>query len=112
MITNISKGTVLALRETKADNFFARAMGLMGRSNFSAQEAMVIVPCRSVHTFFMRFPIDIIFLDKDNRIIEIIESMKPFRLSRINYRAYSVVELAAGTIHATQTTAGDSLLFK
>jgi len=109
MITNITKDRALSAREDIADNFFTRAIGLIGRKDFSSGEAMVIKPCNSVHTFFMRFPVDVLFLDRNHKVVNLIESMKPFRASRINFRADYAVELPAGTIRATYTAIGDTL---
>jgi len=69
-----------------------------------------IVPCESVHTFFMRFPIDLVYLDRKHRIKKVRSAVGPWRLSAC-LSAHSILELPAGTIRATQTQPGDSLEF-
>ncbi len=67
-----------------------------------------IVPCESVHTFFMQFPIDLVYIDRNNRIRKVRESVPPWRLS-VCLSAHSILELPAGTIRRTQTQRGDTL---
>ncbi len=70
---------------------------------------MIIVPCQSIHSFFMAFPIDVAFVDKSWRIIDIINAMPPWRASRHYFKARAVIELPAGTLAATGTQVGDLL---
>ncbi len=71
------------------------------------QEALVIKPANSIHTFFMRFAIDVMFVDKENKIIGLRENLKPFRLIPPFLKAFLVVELPTQTIQKTQTKIGD-----
>jgi uncharacterized membrane protein (UPF0127 family) len=71
---------------------------------------MWIRPCEAVHTFWMRFPIDLVYLDRKNRIRKLVRSVPPWRLSGC-LRAHSVMELPSGTIRATQTQLEDTLEF-
>jgi uncharacterized membrane protein (UPF0127 family) len=101
---------VLATRLEVADSGPKRNKGLLGRDGLAAGEGLWIVPCESVHTFFMRFPIDLVYLDRKNIIRKVRSAVGPWRLSAC-LTAHSVLELPAGTIHSTQTQAGDSLEF-
>lgn len=92
-----------------ADSPFKRMKGLLGKKGLKPGEALIIKPCNSIHTFFMRFPIDVLFVSKDNRVIKAISGIKPFRLTYIYYHADFAVELTAGIISSTATCTGDHL---
>lgn len=79
-------------------NFVDRFRGLMGKNSLEENEALCISPCNSIHMFFMKFPIDVIFLDKNERIIHLIENMKPWAISKIVARAACVIEMPAGSL--------------
>ena len=85
-----------------------RKKGLLGRESLDAGEGLWIVPCEAVHTFWMRFPIDLIYLDRRQRVVKTRSGVPPWRLSAC-LRAHSVLELPAGTIRQTQTMRGDRL---
>ena len=108
-IVNKTKNTILAEEVILADAAFKRIKGLLGKKELKIGKALVLKPCSSVHTFFMRFPIDVLFVDKDNRIIKIIPSLKPFRLTGVYFHAAFAIELPAGTIQSTLTYKGDTL---
>ncbi|MBL7152057.1 MAG: DUF192 domain-containing protein [Candidatus Omnitrophica bacterium] len=110
-ISNQTRNSVLADNATIAGSLFARMKGLLGRKELKRGEALVLAPCNSIHTFFMKFPIDIIFLDKDKRIVKIIPSLQPFRLSGIYFNAASAIELTAGLAEAQSASVGDLLFF-
>ena len=78
-----------------ADTFVRRFRGLMGRRDIGGADAMVIRPAGSVHTFFMRFPIDVVYRDRDDRVVKVVEALRPWRMSAAR-GAKSVVELPAG----------------
>ena len=75
-----------------ADTFIARFRGLMGMPSLPENVGLMIKPCNSVHCFFMKFPIDVIFVDKEDRIVHIAEGMKPGSLSPIVGKANYVIE--------------------
>ena len=108
-IFNKSKNTVIAQNARLADTFSTRMKGLLGRGGISADEALVITKCQSIHMFFMRFAIDAIFVDKQSRVVGLVANIKPFRLSPIFFHAQYVIELTPGTIAATRTALGDRL---
>jgi len=91
------------------DTFWERICGLIGRSSLQANEGLLIRPCNSIHNFFMQFSIDVVFLNKNNSIIALYHSLKPWRLTWIHWRANSVLELPAGRIKALKLKQGDNL---
>jgi uncharacterized protein len=109
-IANLTRQVILAHRVEIADEGVARRKGLLGRNQLPAGEGIWIVPCESVHTFGMRFPIDLVYLDRNKKVKKVRSGMPPWRLSAC-LSAYSVVELASGTVHMTQTMPGDKLEF-
>jgi uncharacterized membrane protein (UPF0127 family) len=109
-VTNPARSTVLASHLELADSGPKRNKGLLGREGLAPGEGLWIVPCESVHTFFMRFPIDLVYLDRKHRIKKVRSAVGPWRLSAC-LSAHSILELPAGTIRATQTQTGDSLEF-
>ena len=109
-ILNMTRAVVLAHRVEVADSGAARRKGLLGRNGLAPGEGLWIVPCESVHTFAMRFPIDLIYLDRHKKVKKVRSGVPPWRLSAC-LSAHSVVELASGTVQMTQTKAGDQLEF-
>ena len=79
-----------------ADTFWKRSIGLMGKPGLKAGQGLLLSPCGSIHTCFMRFPIDIIFLDSQNRVIKIRQNVVPWRLVRGGWKARSVIEVQSG----------------
>jgi uncharacterized membrane protein (UPF0127 family) len=108
-VSNGTRGEVLAERCEVARSFLARGRGLMGRAELAAGAGLLIEPCSSVHSFFMRFPIDVVFADKAHRVVGLTRAMPPNRPYAGAWRARYVVELPAGTIDATRTAVGDLL---
>jgi uncharacterized membrane protein (UPF0127 family) len=89
--------TVLAQNVKVADSFWDRTMGLMFKKDLTGMDGLLLNPCNSIHTSFMRFSLDAIFLDKENKIVKIIRDMKPWRMTRMYFRANKVLEMKAGT---------------
>lgn len=110
-IQNTTRNQVLSRTATLANTLAARTKGLLGRDGLNEGEALIIDPCNSIHTFFMRFPIDVAFVDSSGVIVRQIENMKPWRMSGIYFRARRVVEFPAGLLEATATREGDMLRF-
>ena len=106
-IINQTKNTALAQNASIACTTFERIKGLLGRKKLEGGEALIIKSCNSIHTCFMQFPIDVLFLDRNNKVIRAISAMKPFRISNIYLSAASVIELPANTIQNTSTSVGD-----
>lgn len=109
-VTNPARSSVLATRLEVADSGPKRNKGLLGRDGLEDGGGLWIVPCESVHTFFMRFPVDLVYLDRTHTIKKVKNAVGPWRLSAC-FTAHSILELPAGTIRATQTERGDQLAF-
>jgi len=108
---NISKNKILADDLLVADSFFKRFIGLMFKKELSLGRGLHITPCNSIHMCFMNFPLDIIFLNRNNEIVSIIEGIKPWKFTNIIPHAYSVLELPEGTIDITSSYVGDKIIF-
>jgi hypothetical protein len=111
-IGNTTRGTVLAVEAEQARSYWARLRGLMFRNCLPANGGMVIEPNNSVHTFWMRFPIDVVFVDRQDRVVGLVNAMPPNRPYAGARRARRTIELPAGTIVRTQTVIGDQLSFE
>ncbi|MFH1246054.1 MAG: DUF192 domain-containing protein [Candidatus Omnitrophota bacterium] len=107
VIYNVSKTTILAKEAVIAASLAQRMQGLLGRVAFLANEGLILQPCSSIHTFFMRFPIDVLFLDKHKRVVKQIQNLPPFRVSPIVWTSCLAIELPAGTINQTNTQKND-----
>ncbi|CZQ80909.1 Hypothetical protein Tpal_133 [Trichococcus palustris] len=93
-----------------AETFFSRFRGLMGVKSIPENSGLMITPCNSVHCFFMKFPIDVIFLDKENRVVHIMDSVKPGSISPIVRKAKYVIEANAYILNE-KLQIGDKLIF-
>jgi uncharacterized protein len=109
-VTNASRNLILADRLRLARTFFARLVGVLVRP-LEPGEAMQLAPCRAVHSFFMRVPIDVVFLDARLRVLETAR-LAPWRTSGTCSGACSVLELPIGTLTRSGTCAGDVLIFE
>ena len=101
-------GTAVCERCTVADRMLPRMKGLLGRRELPPGEGMLIEPAPSIHTFFMRFPIDVVFLDRDGRVLRIAESVRPWRTAAAR-GAKAVLELRAGDCARRRLLTGDVL---
>ena len=106
--TNTTRGTILADRADVADTSAKRRQGLLKHTGLAPGEGLWIVPCEGVHTFFMKFPIDVVFLNKQRKILKIRPRMGRSRIA-LSLRAHSVLELPAGRLAETGTQKGDQL---
>ena len=97
------------MRVKIAKGFFERMIGLLGKKSMSKDEVLVIENCKSVHTFFMRFPIDIVFIDRDSKVVNIFQNVKPFRLIFGRDGAYSVLESGVGYVDANEVSIGQKI---
>jgi uncharacterized membrane protein (UPF0127 family) len=107
-VRNITRDSLVGERVEVAGSNVKRSRGLLGRKDLPRGEGMWIIPCEAIHTFFMQFPIDLIYLDKKLRVKKVRSSVKAWRISAC-LSAHSVLELPAGTIEDTRTERGDSL---
>jgi uncharacterized membrane protein (UPF0127 family) len=107
-VRNLTKNTMLADRADIADTSLARKKGLLKHSGLAEGEGLWIVPCEGVHTFFMKFPIDVVFINKKRVVTKIRPNMVKSRLA-LSLRAHSTIELPVGTIEKSKTIVGDQL---
>lgn len=110
-IRNLTRSSVLATEAAVAGTSAARCVGLLRHDSLPEGHGLLIVPSEGIHTFGMKFPIDVAFLDRKKKVLKIRHRMGPRRLS-FCLRAQSVLELPAGTLEATGTERGDQLEFK
>ncbi len=96
---------VLASDLSIADDVVSRNVGLLKHRDFPKGQGLWIKRCNSIHTFFMRFPIDAVFVDKKLKVVAVYRDLKPWRVTRLHFKASSVFELPAGTLDATVETA-------
>lgn len=108
-IHNLTRGTTLADQAESARSFWTRFLGLMFRQSLPQGGGLIIEPNSSVHTFWMRFAIDVVFVDRHNRVVGLVHAMPPNRPYAGARRARRTIELPAGMIAATATEIGDTL---
>ena len=108
---NKTKNECLARDLAVAQSFLARVKGLLGKQSIKEGEGMLLEPCYQIHTCFMKFPIDILFIDKNLNVIKLIKNMVPFRISGIYMRAKGALELPSGKLEETRTEIGDLISF-
>src|SRR5437763_3045474 len=109
VVRNRTRGAILASKVELADTPRARRTGLLKRDILNAGEVLLIYPTQAIHTFGMRFPIDVAFLDSALRIKRIYHGLGPFRLTSFVWGAKSVLELGPGSL--TGARVGDALQF-
>ncbi len=108
-VSNRSRGTVPGERVEVADTPRARSRGLLGSGGWEGRDGLLLVPCRNVHTFGMRYPIDLAFLDREGRVLRVVSGLRPGRLGPLALKARSALELPAGRLEETFTEPGDLL---
>ena len=109
---NLDSGRVVATEVTVATTRVERAIGLMGRSDLHPGEAMWFAPTRGVHTYWMRFPIDLVGLDAAGMVVDRVAGMKPWRLRLPRQGVVGVLELAEGSLDRSDTRLGHCLRFE
>ncbi len=110
-MVNETRDSIIAERADLATRAFDRMKGLLGRDRLEPGCGLVIEPCTSIHTFFMRFAIDVLFIDRNGEVIRTYESLPPWRITRVHSKAKSVIELPTGMLSQTGTRPGDRILF-
>ncbi len=114
---NQTRGTVLCAHLEDAGGLAGQSRGLLGRDGLAPDQGMLfaagaLTPFMWMHMFFMRFAIDIVFLDRTGRVIKIDRELKPWRLSSLVFRAATALELAAGAAERARTESGDQIIFE
>jgi uncharacterized membrane protein (UPF0127 family) len=110
-ISNPVRHSILGDRIRVADTTLTRLVGLIGSASLAPGRGLLIHPSNGVHTLGMRYSIDVLLLDREHRVLSSYGNLRPFRMTAINWRASSALELPAGTIAATNTCLGDQLQF-
>jgi uncharacterized protein len=108
---NMSRGTILGERIRLAESALSGIVGLLGERKLTPGDGLLIVPSQGVHTLGMQFPIDVLILDNDWKILDIRKRMRPFLITRIYFKAAGVLELPPGTVEDSSTCIGDSVEF-
>lgn len=103
------RGELVTPRLQRADTMLRRMRGLLGRGSLPADEGLWIDPCDAIHMFFMRFPIDAVFIDEDLRVVKVCEDLAPWRMARGGRFAHSVLELPQGKAAFFNVRVGDRL---
>ena len=111
-VVNRTREIVLGDKVRTASTFLSRLVGLLGTAAIADGEGLWIVPCRSVHTLGMRYPIDVAFLDARGIVVGILEGLPPNRVGRVFRDARGALELRSGILAATGTAPGDRLEFE
>jgi uncharacterized membrane protein (UPF0127 family) len=108
---NRTRQSYLATHVCLAGTHWSRFRGLMwtDAASFKSGQGLWIVPCHGVHTFAMRFPIDVAYLDRSGRVVHIEKQLKPWRIAPVRSKAVSVLELPENTLDSTDTSVGDEL---
>lgn len=105
---NVRTGVPLVTHLETAFDSKSRNRGLLGRTGLAPGHALVLAPCNSVHTFFMKFPIDVLFVGQDGTVRRITSALRPWRVA-LSPRSFAVIETAAGVIGTSGTRPGDRL---
>ncbi len=109
-VANRSRWATLGDRVLVAEWWWQRLRGLLGRPPLQSGEGLLLAPCRAVHMAGMKYPLDVAFLNRDGIVVALYHSLLPGGRSRWHAAAYSALELPAGTLAATGTREGDTLL--
>jgi len=108
-IVNDTRHVALAVHAERAANMWMRGIGLMGRASLPEGYGLIIDPCKSIHMLLMRLPIDVCHVDRDDRVVRVLHSIRPWRVGPFVWMSHYVVELPAGTARGTGTEVGDQL---
>jgi uncharacterized membrane protein (UPF0127 family) len=107
-LVNTRTGATLATAVEMAVTRTERRRGLLGRNSLAPSGALVLSPCWAIHTAFMRFAIDVVFVDRRGRTVRVVRDLPPWRVA-VAPRAQAAIELAAGSLGASDLRIGDEL---
>lgn len=108
-VVNRTRGTVLGTRVRLADDLPSRVRGFLFRGAPAAGEGILLSPCRAVHMFGVRFPLDVVFISDTGQVVAVYRKLAPWRRSGLHGSALHALELPAGTVQSTDTAVGDEL---
>lgn len=106
-IYNSTQNNLIVDDVKMAKTFFTRSVGLLSKASISDDEGLIIKPCCSVHTFFMKFNIDVLFINKQNKIIALYKNVPKNKILPIHLNSNYVIELSAGSINSKNIQKGD-----
>jgi uncharacterized membrane protein (UPF0127 family) len=109
LLRNVTTGAIVATRVDRLSGFFQRAVGLLARSSLRPDEGAWIAPCNAINTMGMRVPIDVIFIDREGRVLRIESDVRPNRLTLACRGARAVAELGTGALRDAEISLGDYL---
>jgi uncharacterized protein len=110
-VQNVTRGVELGQRVQVASSLLDRAVGLLLTPSLKPGEGLWISPCKSIHTFFMRYPIDVLFIDQDGKILYQ-KTYTAWKASGWHARSQGALELSAGTIDRSRSQIGDQITMK
>ncbi len=108
---NRRTGRLIAGRVRVAQDLKSRHVGLLNRGSMGVDEGLLIKPCNSIHTFFMKFGIDVVFLSRQGMVVKIAKNIKPFRLESCHIKGYMTLELTGGVLKEFDIKIGDYIDF-
>ncbi|HLB59052.1 MAG TPA: DUF192 domain-containing protein [Bdellovibrionota bacterium] len=108
-IFNGRTGKFLAKRADRTKSLWSRAKGLLGRPHLNQGEGLIMARCKGVDTCFMKFPLDLVFVDRRGVVVKVQKNLRPWKISGYNFKARMVLELPVGMIDETGTMIGDPL---
>ncbi|HMA34646.1 MAG TPA: DUF192 domain-containing protein [Chloroflexia bacterium] len=111
-LENRTRGTIVAHEVRLAVTPWARGLGLMGHPGLAPGQALILQPESSIHMFFMRCPLDVLFLGPDDQVLFLYAGLRPWRISRIVRGSQRVVELPVGSLAASATQQGDQVVLR
>ncbi len=111
-IVNQTRNTILAKKAFIADTLASRFVGLLRHDFLPEGEGLVITQCTSIHMFFMKFAIDVIFVDRKKNVVGLVRGIKPFRMSAYYWRSDCAIELPQGQIDRAKTALGDKIFWE
>ena len=111
LVVNRTRGTLVGVDVARADSVRARMRGLYAYQHLMPRDGLWLVPCNNIQTIGMKHVIDVVFLDRDNRVVRIYQRLRPGRFTWWIRRAYSALELPEGAVRSSETQIGDLLDF-
>ena len=111
-VKNVDRGTTLATQAKLASSYTARFFGLMGRKRVDDGGGLLLTKTASIHSFFMRFRFDAVFIDRENKVVKIVPAMRQWWIAFGGRGAKDVIELPAGAAERSGTQPGDLLTFE
>ena len=108
-VDNLTRGTRIVEHGLIADSFWTRLKGLTGVRHLAPGAGLLISPAKQIHTHFMAIAIDVLYVDENNRVIDMDAALKPWRVGRLRQQARTIIEIPCGTLASTHSACGDQL---